>query len=63
MPTSGLDPGKASLRGRPGAVLVAAGFGSKLISNGLPEACDWIGIKARAPRTVNLIAKTRSDLA
>ena len=63
MPTSGLDPAKASLRGRPGAVLVAAGLGSVLISNDLPEAGDRIGIKARARRSVNLIAKTRSDLA
>ncbi len=63
MPTSSLDPGKASLRGRPGAVLVAAGLGSMLISNDLPEAGDWIGIKARARRSVNLIPKTRSELA
>ena len=63
MPTGGVDPDEASLREWFGAGIVAAGMGSKLISNDLLKAGDWAGIEARVRKTVDLIAKIRSELA
>jgi 2-dehydro-3-deoxyphosphogluconate aldolase/(4S)-4-hydroxy-2-oxoglutarate aldolase len=63
MQAGSLDPDKASLLDLFGAGVVAAGMVSKRITNDLLETGDWIVIKARARRTMNLIAKTRSDLA
>ena len=63
MPTGGVDPDEASLREWFGAGIVAAGMGSKLISNDLLKASDWAGIEARVRKTVDLIRKIRSELA
>ena len=63
MPTGGVDPDESSLREWFGAGIVAAGMGSKLISNDLLKAGDWAGIEARVRKTVDLIAKIRSELA
>ncbi len=63
MPTGGVDPDEASLREWFGAGIVAAGMGSKLISNDLLKAGDWKGIQARVRKTVDLIAKIRRELA
>lgn len=63
MPTGGVDPDEASLREWFGAGIVAAGMGSKLISNDLLKAGDWAGIEARVRTTVDLIAKIRRELA
>ncbi|MDO8295940.1 MAG: bifunctional 4-hydroxy-2-oxoglutarate aldolase/2-dehydro-3-deoxy-phosphogluconate aldolase [Caulobacter sp.] len=63
MPTGGVDPDEASLREWFGAGIVAAGMGSKLITNDLLKAGDWAGIEARVRKTVDLIAKIRRELA
>lgn len=63
MPTGGVDPDEASLRDWFGAGIVAAGMGSKLITNDLLKAGDWAGIEARVRQTVTLIGKIRSELA
>ncbi len=63
MPTGGVDPDEASLREWFGAGIVAAGMGSKLITNDLLKAGDWAGIQARVRKTVDLIAKIRRELA
>lgn len=63
MPTGGVDPDEASLREWFGAGIVAAGMGSKLITNDLLKAGDWKGISARVRKTVDLIAKIRRELA
>lgn len=63
MPTGGVEPDEASLREWFGAGIVAAGMGSKLITNDLLKAGDWAGIEARVRKTVDLIAKIRSELA
>jgi len=63
MPTGGVEPDEASLREWFGAGIVAAGMGSKLITNDLLKAGDWKGISARVRKTVDLIAKIRRELA
>ena len=63
MPTGGVDPDEASLREWFGAGIVAAGMGSKLITQELLQAGDWAGIEARVRETVDLIRKIRSELA
>ncbi|MFZ5669823.1 MAG: bifunctional 4-hydroxy-2-oxoglutarate aldolase/2-dehydro-3-deoxy-phosphogluconate aldolase [Pseudomonadota bacterium] len=60
MPTGGVDPDEASLREWFGAGIVAAGMGSKLITNDLLKAGDWAGVEARVRKTVDLIRKIRS---
>lgn len=59
MPTGGVDPTEASLRAWFGAGIVAAGIGSKLISQDLLDAGDYAGIEARVRDTVNLIRTIR----
>lgn len=61
MPTGGVDPDEKSLREWFGAGIVAAGMGSKLITNDLLKAGDWKGIEARVRKTVNLISSIRSE--
>ena len=63
MPTGGVEPDEASLREWFGAGIVAAGMGSKLITNDLLKAGDWAGIEAQVRKTVDLIAKIRRELA
>ncbi len=62
MPTGGVDPDEKSLREWFGAGIVAAGMGSKLITNDLLKAGDWKGIEARVRKTVDLIASIRREL-
>jgi 2-dehydro-3-deoxyphosphogluconate aldolase/(4S)-4-hydroxy-2-oxoglutarate aldolase len=62
MPTGGVDPDEMSLREWFGAGIVAAGMGSKLITNDLLKAGDWKGIEARVRKTVDLISSIRRDL-
>jgi len=61
MPTGGVDPDEKSLREWFGAGIVAAGMGSKLITNDLLKAGDWKGIEARVRKTVDLISSIRSE--
>jgi 2-dehydro-3-deoxyphosphogluconate aldolase/(4S)-4-hydroxy-2-oxoglutarate aldolase len=61
MPTGGVDPDEKSLREWFGAGIVAAGMGSKLITNDLLKAGDWKGIEDRVRKTVNLISSIRSE--
>lgn len=63
MPTGGVDPDEASLRAWFGAGIVAAGMGSRLISNALVDSGDWTGLEARVRQTVDLIRRIRSELA
>jgi 2-dehydro-3-deoxyphosphogluconate aldolase/(4S)-4-hydroxy-2-oxoglutarate aldolase len=59
MPTGGVDPTEASLKAWFGAGIVAAGIGSKLVSQDLLDAGDYAGIEARVRDTVNLIRTIR----
>ena len=61
MPTGGVDPDEKSLREWFGAGIVAAGMGSKLITNDLLKAGDWKGIEERVRKTVDLIRTIRSE--
>lgn len=61
MPTGGVDPDEKSLREWFGAGIVAAGMGSKLITNDLLKAGDWKGIEDRVRKTVDLIRTIRSE--
>jgi 2-dehydro-3-deoxyphosphogluconate aldolase/(4S)-4-hydroxy-2-oxoglutarate aldolase len=61
MPTGGVDPDEKSLREWFGAGIVAAGMGSKLITNDLLKAGDWKGIEDRVRKTVDLISSIRSE--
>ncbi|MDP2259639.1 MAG: bifunctional 4-hydroxy-2-oxoglutarate aldolase/2-dehydro-3-deoxy-phosphogluconate aldolase [Caulobacter sp.] len=62
MPTGGVDPDETSLREWFGAGIVAAGMGSKLITNDLLKAGDWKGIEDRVRKTVDLISSIRREL-
>ncbi len=59
MPTGGVDPTEASLKSWFGAGIVAAGIGSKLISQDLLDAGDYAGIEQRVRETVALIRAIR----
>ncbi|MDQ0462339.1 2-dehydro-3-deoxyphosphogluconate aldolase/(4S)-4-hydroxy-2-oxoglutarate aldolase [Caulobacter ginsengisoli] len=59
MPTGGVDPTEASLKSWFGAGIVAAGIGSKLISQDLLDAGDYAGIEKRVRDTVALIRAIR----
>lgn len=59
MPTGGVDPTEASLKSWFGAGIVAAGIGSKLISQDLLDAGDYAGIEQRVRDTVALIRTIR----
>jgi 2-dehydro-3-deoxyphosphogluconate aldolase/(4S)-4-hydroxy-2-oxoglutarate aldolase len=59
MPTGGVEPTEASLKSWFGAGIVAAGIGSKLISQDLLDAGDYAGIEARVRETVALIKAIR----
>lgn len=61
MPTGGVDPDEKSLREWFGAGIVAAGMGSRLITNDLLKAGDWKGIEDRVRKTVDLISSIRSE--
>ena len=59
MPTGGVDPDEASIRTWFGAGIVAAGMGSKLITQALLDAGDYAGITAKVRETVDLIKTVR----
>ncbi|MDO9337255.1 MAG: bifunctional 4-hydroxy-2-oxoglutarate aldolase/2-dehydro-3-deoxy-phosphogluconate aldolase [Caulobacter sp.] len=59
MPTGGVDPTEDSVKAWFGAGIVAAGMGSKLITQDLLDAKDWAGIEAKVRETVQLIARHR----
>ena len=59
MPTGGVDPTEDSVKAWFGAGIVAAGMGSKLITQDLLDAGDWAGIETKVRETVQLIEKYR----
>ncbi|RYF92749.1 MAG: bifunctional 4-hydroxy-2-oxoglutarate aldolase/2-dehydro-3-deoxy-phosphogluconate aldolase [Caulobacteraceae bacterium] len=59
MPTGGVDPTEDSVKAWFGAGIVAAGMGSKLITQDLLDAKDWAGIETTVRETVQLIARHR----
>ena len=59
MPTGGVDPTEDSVKAWFGAGIVAAGMGSKLITQAMLDAKDWGGIEAKVRETVQLIEKHR----
>ena len=59
MPTGGVDPDEASVKKWFGAGIVAAGMGSKLITQDLLDAKDYAGISRKVRETVDLIKKVR----
>ncbi|MDG2530227.1 bifunctional 4-hydroxy-2-oxoglutarate aldolase/2-dehydro-3-deoxy-phosphogluconate aldolase [Caulobacter endophyticus] len=59
MPTGGVDPDEASIKKWFGAGIVAAGMGSKLITQEALDAKDYAGIAKKVRETVDLIAKVR----
>ncbi|WP_426012026.1 bifunctional 4-hydroxy-2-oxoglutarate aldolase/2-dehydro-3-deoxy-phosphogluconate aldolase [Caulobacter sp. DWR2-3-1b2] len=59
MPTGGVDPDEASVTKWFGAGIVAAGMGSKLITQELLDAGDYAGITKKVRDTVDLIKKVR----
>ncbi len=62
MPTGGVDPDEASIAKWFGAGIVAAGMGSKLITDEAVAAGDWAGVEAKVRQTVEFIAKVRGSL-
>jgi 2-dehydro-3-deoxyphosphogluconate aldolase/(4S)-4-hydroxy-2-oxoglutarate aldolase len=61
MPTGGVEPTEDSLRAWFGAGIVAAGIGSKLITNELLKAGDYAGIEKKVRDTVQLIKTIRGS--
>lgn len=61
MPTGGVDPDEASIAKWFGAGIVAAGMGSKLITDAAVKAGDWAGIEANVRKTVDTIAAFRAS--
>lgn len=59
MPTGGVDPDEASVKKWFGAGIVAAGMGSKLITQELLDAKDYAGITKKVRETVDLIKTVR----
>ena len=60
MPTGGVDPDEASIAKWFGSGIVAAGMGSKLITDAAVKAGDWAGIEAQVKKTVNAVAAFRA---
>lgn len=60
MPTGGVDPDAASIARWFGSGIVAAGMGSKLITDAAIQAQDWAGIEAQVRQTVDAIAAFRA---
>ena len=61
MPTGGVDPDEASIARWFGAGIVAAGMGSKLVTDAAVKAGDWAGIEANVRKTVDAIAAFRAE--
>ena len=60
MPTGGVDPDEASIARWFGSGIVAAGMGSKLITDAAVKAGDWTAIEAQVRQTVDAIAAFRA---
>jgi 2-dehydro-3-deoxyphosphogluconate aldolase/(4S)-4-hydroxy-2-oxoglutarate aldolase len=60
MPTGGVDPDAASIARWFEAGIVAAGMGSKLVTDAAVKAGDWAGIEANVRQTVEAIAAFRA---
>ena len=60
MPTGGVDPDEASIAKWFGSGIVAAGMGSKLITDAAVASGDWAGIEANVRKTVDAIAAFRA---
>lgn len=61
MPTGGVDPDEASIAKWFGSGIVAAGMGSKLITDAAVKSGDWSGIEAQVRKTVDAIAAFRAS--
>lgn len=61
MPTGGVDPDEASIAKWFGAGIVAAGMGSKLITDAAVKSGDWAGIEAQVRKTVDAITAFRAS--
>jgi 2-dehydro-3-deoxyphosphogluconate aldolase/(4S)-4-hydroxy-2-oxoglutarate aldolase len=60
MPTGGVDPDAASIAKWFGSGIVAAGMGSKLVTDAAVKAGDWAAIEASVRQTVEAIAAFRT---
>jgi 2-dehydro-3-deoxyphosphogluconate aldolase/(4S)-4-hydroxy-2-oxoglutarate aldolase len=60
MPTGGVDPDEASIAKWFGAGIVAAGMGSKLITDAAVKSGDWAGITAQVRQTVDAVKAFRA---
>jgi len=60
MPTGGVDPDEASIAKWFGAGIVAAGMGSKLVTDQAVRDRDWAGIETQVRRTVDAIRAFRA---
>jgi len=61
MPTGGVDPDEASIAKWFGSGIVAAGMGSRLITDAAVKSGDWSGIEAQVRKTVDAIAAFRAS--
>ena len=61
MPTGGVDPDEDSIAKWFGSGIVAAGMGSKLITDAAVKAGDWAGIEAQVKKTVEAVAAFRAS--
>ena len=60
MPTGGVDPDEASIAKWFGAGIVAAGMGSKLITDAAVKSADWAGIQAQVRQTLDAVKAFRA---
>jgi 2-dehydro-3-deoxyphosphogluconate aldolase/(4S)-4-hydroxy-2-oxoglutarate aldolase len=63
MPTGGVDPDEASIAKWFGTGIVAAGMGSKLITDAAVKSGDWSGIEVQVRTTVQAIQAFRAGSA
>jgi 2-dehydro-3-deoxyphosphogluconate aldolase/(4S)-4-hydroxy-2-oxoglutarate aldolase len=61
MPTGGVDPDEASIAKWFGAGIVAAGMGSKLVTDDAVKSSDWAAIEASVRSAVNAVAAFRAS--
>jgi len=62
MPTGGVDPDAGSIAKWFGAGIVAAGMGSKLVTDAAVKAGDWAGIETSVRGAVNAVAAFRAEV-
>jgi 2-dehydro-3-deoxyphosphogluconate aldolase/(4S)-4-hydroxy-2-oxoglutarate aldolase len=60
MPTGGVDPDEASIAKWFGAGIVAAGMGSKLVTDAAVKSGDWAAIEAQVKQTVEAVRAFRA---